>query len=113
MVPEGALWNGRVVPFFILGTILFVFNLLTQNINLLTSKFQGHIFLSLIYLVISFFLLFNYYSRWNDRYEVTALFIIALFLILYFSNVNKLNQLFSFLLISLTISTVSLFTSLA
>ena len=105
--PEGALWNGRVVPFFILGTILFVFNLLTQNINLLTSKFQGHIFLSLIYLVISFFLLFNYYSRWNDRYEVTALFIIALFLILYFFNVNKLNQLFSLLFISLTISTVT------
>jgi hypothetical protein len=105
--PEGALWNGRVVPFFILGTILFVFNLLTQNINLLTSKFQGHIFLSFIYLVISFFLLFNYYSRWNDKYEVTALFIISLFLILYFFNVNKLNQLFSFLFITLTISTVS------
>ena len=105
--PEGALWNGRVVPFFILGTILFVFNLLNQNINLLTSKFQGHIFLSLIYLMISFFLFFNYYSRWNDRYEVTSLFIIVLLLILYFFNVNKLNQLFSFLFISLIISTVS------
>lgn len=105
--PEGALWNGRVVPFFILGTILFVFNLLIQNIDSLASKFQGHMLLSSIYLVIGFFLLFNYYSRWNDRYEVTALFIVGLFLILYFFNLNKLNQLFSFLFITLTISTVS------
>ena len=105
--PEGALWNGRVVPFFILGTILFVFKLLTENINSLTSKFQGHIFLSLIYLAISLFLLFNYYSRWNDRYEVTALFIVALFLILYFFNINKPKQLFSILFTSLTISTIT------
>ena len=105
--PEGALWNGRVVPFFILGTTLFVFNLLSQNINSLSSKFQGRIFLSLTYLGIGFFLLFNYYSRWNDRYEVTVLFVIGLFFILYFLNMNKLNQLFCFLFISLTISTVS------
>ena len=105
--PEGALWNGRVVPFFILGIILFVFNLLSQNINSLSNKFQGYIFLSLIYLSAGIFLLFNYQSRWIDRYEITVLFVSGLLLILYFLNVNKLNQLFSFLFISLTISTVT------
>ena len=105
--PEGALWNGRVVPFFILGTILFVFNLLSQNINLLSHKFQGYTFLSLTYLTAGFFLLFNYYNRWNDKYEITVLFVSVLLVILYFSNMNKLNQLFPFLFVTLTISTVS------
>ena len=105
--PEGALWNGRVVPFFILGIILFVFNLLSQNINSLSNKFQGYIFLSLIYLSAGIFLLFNYQSRWIDRYEITVLFVSGLLLILYFLNVNKLNQLLSFSFISLTISTVT------
>ena len=105
--PEGALWNGRVVPFFILGTILFVFNLLSQNINLLSHKFQGYTFLSLTYLTAAFFLLFNYYNRWNDKYEITVLFVSGLLVFLYFSNMNKLNQLFPFLFVTLTISTVS------
>ena len=105
--PEGALWNGRVVPFFILGLVLLVFNLLSEVINLISFKVQGHTFLSLIYLVVAFYLLFNYHRRWNEQYEVTVLFIISLFLILCFLNISKLNQLFSFLFITLTISTVS------
>ena len=63
--PEGALWNGRLVPFFNLGIIILFFKVMEEKVTLFSNKLQGKNLLSLFYLTVSFYhlsLIFYIYS---------------------------------------------------
>ena len=108
-VPEGALWNGRLVPFFNLGVIFILFkaieifvedlNLYQQGINVLTSLF----FLGTIYF------LYIFYDRWSSNQSYLNLYIPIIFLITIFAILNIRNVVIqiNLLIVSIIFSTVS------
>ena len=108
-VPEGALWNGRLVPFFNLGIIFILFkaieifvedlNLYQQGINVLTSLF----FLGTVYF------LYIFYDRWSSNESYLNLYIPIIFLISIFAilNLKNVEIQINLLLVSIIFSTVS------
>ena len=68
-VPEGALWNGRVISFFNLGIIVLFFKLLQYAIDESFKYEQGTLILKILSLVVIVTYLVNFSQKWNGKEE--------------------------------------------
>ena len=105
--PEGALWNGRLVPFFNLGLILMFFKLLNYFINEIQNKEISNYLLSKLPLLASAIMLFLYYENWQERYFVTSIFICCLFLVMMFLNLSNFNLIITLTTLILIFSSIT------
>ena len=105
--PEGALWNGRLVPFFNLGFIILFFKIIEERINLLTDKIDKKSFIILFYLVCSSLFIFNYVQKWQERYAITVYFIAFIILFSFMFNIFKPKYVLGITLIALVLSSVN------
>ena len=96
-VPEGALWNGRMVPFFNLGMIIIFFKILNLLIKETLQFQQGNLITNLIILTSILACSYVFYEKWieYDRYRlfVVSLFILSLLgvVLFYHSTYNLFN----------------------
>ena len=105
--PESALWNGRIVPFFNLGIIILFFNLLHFDIKNLTKKIQGKYPLIIFILFINSYLMYLYYSKWENTYSTTTISIILIILFMFLISINSKKFLIYTTLVSLAFGTLS------
>ena len=99
-VPEGALWNGRLVSFFNLGVILLFFKLFAHSIEDIFRYEQGELILKVLSLIIITSYLINFSQKWNiDNYKVFLYPIVILFFIgaiyFYISTANLFKLAFT------------------
>ena len=99
-VPEGALWNGRVVSFFNLGVIVLFFRLFEHSIEDIFRYEQGELVLKVLSLIILIAYLINFSQKWNiDNYKIFLYPIVILFFIgaiyFYLSTVNLFKLAFT------------------
>jgi len=97
-VPEGALWNGRLVPFFNLGLIIVFFKMLDLLLNDILKFQQGKLITNLIILSLIFASVYIFYDKWNEfnRYKLFVFGIVGLIslgLLLFYSSSYKLFSL--------------------
>ena len=105
--PEGALWNGRLVPFFNLGLIMLFFKLLSFLLGDIQNKEITNYVINKLTFFAAPILLFIYYEKWQDRYLVTSVFICFLLLVLFlinFSNTISVVSLSTIVLIFASIT---------
>ena len=99
-VPEGALWNGRVVSFFNLGVIVLFFRLFEHSIEDIFRYEQGELVLKVLSLIILIAYLINFSQKWNiDNYKIFLYPILILFFIgaiyFYISTANLFKLAFT------------------
>ena len=105
--PEGALWNGRLVPFFNLGLIILFFKIIEEKSELLTSKISGKYLIILFYLICSSFFIFNYFQKWHAIYAVTVYFVAFLVMISLIITIRIPKYGLGITLIALVLSSVN------
>ena len=108
-VPEGALWNGRLVPFFNLGVVLMFFQTSKLIIKNLYLYQQGSNNLKFIFFVSTLLCLYLFYENWSENQNYLNMYIPIIVLIIIFAilYINNLSIQFSLLLFSLVFSSVS------
>ena len=99
-VPEGALWNGRVVSFFNLGVIVLFFKLFEHSIEDIFRYEQGELVLKVLSLIILIAYLINFSQKWNiDNYKIFLYPIVFLFFVgaiyFYISTANLFKLAFT------------------
>ena len=108
-VPEGALWNGRLVPFFNLGIILLFFKAVEIFIEDINLYQQGINVLSILFLGGTIYCLYIFYEKWSTNQSYLNLYIPIIFLIMIFA-ILYLNNVFvqlNILIVSIIFSTIS------
>ena len=104
--PESALWNGRLVPFFNLGIIMFFFNQCAkQNKN--SFKRIGNKLNLPILVPALIFLVYKYVDKWSEYYLETSWVIVSLLSLLFLTAISKNQNLTATFLIALTLGSVS------
>ena len=108
-VPEGALWNGRLVPFFNLGIIIIFFKMLDFLLVDILQFQQGKLSINLVILSSIVACTYIFYDKWIEfnRYKLFVFAIIGLTLLgltLFYSSSYKLLSLgvFVFILSSMS-----------
>jgi hypothetical protein len=95
--PESALWNGRVVPFFNMGVLLLSFQIIKEIFTFLNKALLNQNFLKTFNILLSFILIYHFYKRWFQYYEIftiTSILILIFFLmILVLTFENNLNSI--------------------
>jgi len=95
--PESALWNGRVVPFFNMGVLLLSFQIIKELFSVLNKALLNQNFLKTFNFLLSTILIYNFYERWFQYYEIFTLssivILIFLLLILVINFENNLNSI--------------------
>ena len=79
-VPEGALWNGRLVPFLNLGIIIIFFKILNFIISEILQFQQGKSITNLVILISIFVCSYVFYNKWIE-YSKYRIFIFSIILI--------------------------------
>ena len=97
-VPEGALWNGRLVPFFNLGIIIIFFKFFYFLLDDIIQFQQGKLNINLIILSSIVACIYIFYDKWIEfnRYKLFVFAIIGLTLlgiVLFYSSSYKLFTL--------------------
>ena len=108
-VPEGALWNGRLVPFFNLGIIFIMFKAIEIFVEDLNLYQQGISILTILFLIGTIYCLYIFYDRWSSNQSYLNLYIPIIFLIGIFAilNLKNVEIQINLLLVSIIFSTVS------
>ncbi|MDC3226516.1 hypothetical protein OBA39_00210 [Acidimicrobiaceae bacterium] len=108
-VPEGALWNGRLVPFFNLGIIFITFKVIEIFVEDLNLYQQGIHILTILFLIGTIYCLYIFYDRWSSNESYLNLYIPIIFLISIFAilNLKNVEIQINLLLVSIIFSTVS------
>ena len=108
-VPEGALWNGRLVPFFNLGIIFIMFKAIEIFVEDLNLYQQGIIILTILFFIGTIYCLYIFYDRWSSNQSYLNLYIPIIFLISIFAilNLKNVEIQINLLLVSIIFSTVS------
>ena len=104
--PESALWNGRLVPFFNLGIIMFFFNQCAKQ-NKRSFKRIGNKLNLPILLPALIFLVYKYVDKWSEYYLETSWVIVSLLSLLFLMAISKNQNLTATFLIALTLGSVS------
>jgi len=104
--PESALWNGRLVPFFNLGIIMFFFNQCAKQ-NRSSFKRIGNKLNLPILLPALIFLVYKYVDKWSEYYLETSWVIVSLISLLFLLAISKNQNLTATFLIALTLGSVS------
>ena len=108
-VPEGALWNGRLVPFFNLGIVFMMFKAIEIFVEDLNLYQQGISILTILFLIGTIYCLYIFYDRWSSNQSYLNLYIPIIFLISVFAilNLKNVEIQINLLLVSIIFSTVS------
>ncbi len=108
-VPEGALWNGRLVPFFNLGIVFIMFKAIEIFVEDLNLYQQGISILTILFLIGMIYCLYIFYDRWSSNQSYLNLYIPIIFLISVFAilNLKNVEIQINLLLVSIIFSTVS------
>ena len=108
-VPEGALWNGRLVPFFNLGIVFMMFKAIEIFVEDLNLYQQGIHILTILFLIGTIYCLYIFYDRWSSNESYLNLYIPIIFLISIFAilNLKNVEIQINLLLVSIIFSTVS------
>ncbi len=108
-VPEGALWNGRLVPFFNLGIIFILFKAIEIFVKDLNLYQQGINVLTILFLIGTSYCLYIFYDKWSSNQSYLNQYIPIIFLISIFAilNLRNVEIQINLLLISIVLSTVS------
>ncbi|MDC3103582.1 hypothetical protein OA408_02325 [Acidimicrobiaceae bacterium] len=108
-VPEGALWNGRLVPFFNLGIVFMMFKAIEIFVEDLNLYQQGISILTILFLIGTIYFLYIFYDRWSSNQSYLNLYIPIIFLISVFAilNLKNVEIQINLLLVSIIFSTVS------
>ncbi len=108
-VPEGALWNGRLVPFFNLGIIIIFFKMIDFLLNDILQFQQGKLNTNLLILSSIVVCIYIFYDKWFEfnRYKLFVFGIIGLTflgLVLFYNSSYKLFNLGVFVFIMSSMS---------
>jgi len=108
-VPEGALWNGRLVPFFNLGIIIIFFKMIDFLLNDILQFQQGKLNTNLLILFSIVVCIYIFYDKWFEfnRYKLFVFGIIGLTflgLVLFYNSSYKLFNLGIFVFIMSSMS---------
>ena len=108
-VPEGALWNGRLVPFFNLGIIILFFKLVEIFIEDINLYQQGVNVLTILFLGGTIYSLYMFYEKWSTNQTYLNLYIPIIFLIMSYAilNLNNVAVQLNMLIVSIIFSTIS------
>ena len=108
-VPEGALWNGRLIPFFNLGVVFLFFKAIETFIEDIDLFQNGVSLLSITFLGGTIYYLYIFYEKWSNNQPYLNLYIpiILLIIIFAFLNFNNVAIQLNMLIVSLIFSTVS------
>ena len=108
-VPEGALWNGRLIPFFNLGIIIILFKSIEIFVEDLKLYQQGINVLIPIFFLGTIYCLYIFYDKWSSNQSYLNIYIPIIFLIIIFAIFNLRNFVMqiNILLVSIIFSTVS------
>ena len=105
--PESALWNGRVVPFFNMGLILLSFQIINGMFEVFQKVLFYQNFLKAFNIILSFFLIYNFYKRWFQYYEIFAITSIALLILLLVILLVTFENNLNFIIFLISISSIS------
>ncbi len=97
-VPEGALWNGRLVPFFNLGIIIIFFRMFDFLLDDILQFQQGKLSINFVILSSIIGCIYIFYDKWFEfnRYKLFVFVIIGFTLlgvVLFYSSSYKLFSL--------------------
>ncbi len=108
-VPEGALWNGRLVPFFNLGIIFLFFKAVEIFVEDIDLYQQGANVLTITFLGGTIYCLYIFYEKWSANQSYLNLYIPIIFLIMIFAILNLDNVVIqlNMLIVSIILSTIS------
>jgi len=108
-VPEGALWNGRLIPFFNIGVIFILFKAIEIFVDDLNLYQQGINVLTTIFFTGTIYCLYIFYDKWSSNQSYLNLYIPIIFLISLFAIFNFRNVVIQInvLIVSIVLSTVS------
>ena len=108
-VPEGALWNGRLVSFFNLGIVFIFFKTIEIFVEDLNFYQQGVDALTILFLGVTIYCLYLFYEKWSAYESYLNLYIPIIFLILIYAllNLKNVDIQLNLLIVSIIFSTVS------
>ena len=108
-VPEGALWNGRLIPFFNLGVVFLFFKAIETFIKDIDLFQHGVSVLTIPFLGGTIYCLYIFYEKWSDNQSYLNLYIPIILLIMIFAilNFNNVVIQLNMLIVSIIFSTVS------
>ena len=108
-VPEGALWNGRLIPFFNLGVVFLFFKAIEIFIEDIDLFQHGVSLLTITFLGGTIYCLYIFYEKWSNNQSYLNLYIPIILLIMIFAilNFNNVAIQLNMLIVSLIFSTVS------
>ncbi len=108
-VPEGALWNGRLVSFFNLGIVFIFFKTIEIFVEDLNFYQQGVNLLTILFLGVTIYCLYVFYEKWSTYQSYLNLYIPLIFLILIYAllNLNNVVVQLNLLIVSIIFSTIS------
>ena len=105
-VPEGALWNGRLVPFFNLGIIILAFKILDLIFNEIVKFQQGTLLIKLSIFVSISSCLYIFYEKWS-QYSSYRLFTFGIILFSVIQILVLLNSIFRLVNLGLFVFIIS------
>ena len=108
-VPEGALWNGRLVPFFNLGIIFLFFKALETFIEDMYLYQQGLNVLTVLFFGGTIYCLYIFYEKWSANQSYLNVYVPIILLIIIFAIINLNNVVIqlNMLVVSIIFSTIS------
>ena len=108
-VPEGALWNGRLVPFFNLGIIFLFFKALEIFIEDIYLYQQGLNVLTVLFFGGTIYCLYIFYEKWSANQSYLNVYVPIILLIIIFAIINLNNVVIqlNMLVVSIIFSTIS------
>ena len=108
-VPEGALWNGRLVPFFNLGIIFLFFKAVEIFIEDIYLYQQGLNVLTVLFFGGTIYCLYIFYEKWSAYQSYLNVYVPIILLIIIFAilNLNNVVIQLNMLIVSIIFSTIS------
>ena len=108
-VPEGALWNGRLVPFFNLGIIFLFFKAVEIFIEDIYLYQQGLNVLTVLFFGGTIYCLYIFYEKWSANQSYLNVYVPIILLIIIFAilNLNNVVLQLNMLIVSIIFSTIS------
>ena len=108
-VPEGALWNGRLVPFFNLGIIFLFFKALEIFIEDIYLYQQGLNVLTVLFFGGTIYCLYIFYEKWSANQSYLNVYVPIILLIIIFAIINLNNVVIqlNMLIVSIIFYTIS------
>ena len=108
-VPDGALWNGRLVPFFNLGIVFLFFKAVEIFIEDIYLYQQGLNVLTILFLGVTIYCLYLFYEKWSANQSYLNFYVPIILLIILFAilNLNNVVVQLNLLIVSIIFSTIS------